>query len=360
MNILSEAMITNKLISQTYYDPNTGYVGAKKLHEKLKKKGVTMKEVETFLEKQEVVQINKKNVGKQGSFIPLHPKQQYQIDLIYLENTHLNNASYGLVTIDIFTKIIDVQLIKKKTAVEVSDAFKKTLDIMGTPNCIMSDEGAEFTASEFQKLLKDHHIEQLFTKTHAVFAERVNRTIKEMLSKYLQASNSKTITNVLPKIVDNYNNSYHKSIKMTPVEAAKPKNEITAWKNIQSVSTIKEYPPLSSGDFVRVPIKQKTFQKGYQPKFSKTVHKVLQKKDHYYYIDNNEKYLRAHLQKVNGDVEKPIVKPDLENTQEGRLKDMAKLPVIKTDQIEPIQLQRRSTRIRKPKTFQDFILTHGN
>ena len=40
------------------------------------------------------------------------------IDLIYLENKHLNKASYGLVCIDIFSKKGDVELMKKKTAKE--------------------------------------------------------------------------------------------------------------------------------------------------------------------------------------------------------------------------------------------------
>ena len=56
--------------------------------------------------------------------------------------------------------------------------------------------------------MKENKIEVIFSLTHAPMVERLNRTIKELLEKYLQATGTKTITNVLPKIIKNYNNSY--------------------------------------------------------------------------------------------------------------------------------------------------------
>ena len=57
--------------------------------------------------------------------------------------------------------------------------------------------------------MSDNNIEIIFTLGHAPMVERFNRTLKELLNKYLQSTNSKTITNVLPKILNNYNSSYH-------------------------------------------------------------------------------------------------------------------------------------------------------
>jgi len=45
--------------------------------------------------------------------------------------------------------------------------------------------------------------------------ERFNRTIKGMIMQYMAASNWGRYLDVLPKIVENYNNTYHTTIKST-------------------------------------------------------------------------------------------------------------------------------------------------
>jgi len=46
--------------------------------------------------------------------------------------------------------------------------------------------------------------------------EQFNRTIKGMIMQYIAASNLHRYLDVLPKIVENYNNTYHTTIKSTP------------------------------------------------------------------------------------------------------------------------------------------------
>ena len=190
-----------KLIREVYYEPNTGFSGINKIFHILKKQGhkVSRKEIQKFIKKQEIAQISKKNVG--GSFIPPHPLYEFQIDLIYLENKHLNKASYGLVCIDTFSKKGDVELMKRKTAQQTVEAMDKILKRMGIPKFIYCDEGSEFNNDQFKKLMKDNNIEIIFTLRHATMVERLNRTIKELLYKYLQSTNTKTITTVLRLLV---------------------------------------------------------------------------------------------------------------------------------------------------------------
>ncbi len=201
-----------ELIRKAYYNPEEGFVGIEKLYRKLKSHGISRNDISRFLVKQEVYQLNRKNNTKAASWIPRYPKQEFQIDLIYLDDAHLNRASYGLCCIDAFTKKADVELMKKRTADETVDAMAQVMKRMGVPHMFYCDEGSEFNNAEFKKLCKKLKIELVFTIRHAPIVERFNRTIKEMLSKYLQSTNSKTITNVLPKIVHNYNNSFHTTI----------------------------------------------------------------------------------------------------------------------------------------------------
>lgn len=49
---------------------------------------------------------------------------------------------------------------------------------------------------------------------------------------YFDATNSRDWVNVLPEIVDKYNNTKHSTIKMTPVEASKPESEVPVFESI--------------------------------------------------------------------------------------------------------------------------------
>ena len=150
-------MTSEDIIRKVWYSPESGFSGIEKTYQTLKKLGYKVKrdEINKFLEKQEVNQINKKNYGKQGSFIPPYPLFEFQIDLIYLENAHLNKASYGLVCIDTFTKKGSVELIKRKSATQVTEAMRTILKRMGIPEYVYCDEGSEFIASDFKRLMKE-------------------------------------------------------------------------------------------------------------------------------------------------------------------------------------------------------------
>lgn len=244
-----------------YYDPNEGYVGAKKLYMRLRKKypTLTLRKVQTFLNKQSVVQRNRK-LQATGSFVPHYERHQFQIDLIYLENPRLNKNKYAFTCIDALSKKADMELMPYKNTRNTIKAMQEILSRMGIPDMVYCDEGTEFTSKAFRKLMKDLDIELIITLRHAPMIERFHRTIKEMLSKYLEATDSKTITVVLPKVLENYNNSYHSVIGMSPNEV-NASNEIEVWKRIDALARERKRPKLKTGDRVRVLVKEKAFEK---------------------------------------------------------------------------------------------------
>ena len=90
------------------------------------------------------------------------------------------------------------------------------------------------------------------------------RTIKEKMFKYFSANNTRKYGDVLDLLVDQYNNTIHSSIKMSPVEAIREVNENRVWRNLYPefggfTLTLK----FSIGDRVRIKKKKKTFDKGY-------------------------------------------------------------------------------------------------
>ena len=82
--------------------------------------------------------------------------------------------------------------------------------------------------------------------------------------KYSSANKTRKCVDVLDLLVDQYNNSIHSSINMTPKEARRKENENKVWRNVYSELGGKTLAPkFSIGDHVRLANKRKTFDKGY-------------------------------------------------------------------------------------------------
>ena len=56
--------------------------------------------------------------------------------------------------------------------------------------------------------------------------ERCNHTIKTKMWKQFTVQGNTQYLDILPKILEQYNNTEHSSIKMTPVEASKKRMKI--------------------------------------------------------------------------------------------------------------------------------------
>ena len=93
---------------------------------------------------------------------------------------------YVLVVIDNFSKNVWTLPIKNKNAQTSKDSFENILMSSNTkPNLIESDRGNEFYKIFFQDVLNKNNI-KLFSRNRsygAVFAERFDRTIRDLLKK---------------------------------------------------------------------------------------------------------------------------------------------------------------------------------
>ncbi|MDR3478336.1 MAG: hypothetical protein P4M14_09930 [Gammaproteobacteria bacterium] len=262
----------------------------------------------------------------------------------------MNKASYGLCCIDAFSKKADVQLMKKRNKEETVEAMVVVLQRMGFPHSIYCDEGSEFNNSAFKELCDDIDAQLIFTIRHAPIVERFNRTLKEMLHKYLQSTGTKTIVNVLPKIVGNYNKSYHTAIGMAPNEVNDHTEHIVQINLLKNL-TPNPYTKLKVGDLFRVQVKPQSFVKGYKPKFSKTIYEITEKGNGYYKTTKGDRlYLKSNLQKVDSYEINPE-KPDLEGTREGHLRELHSRPREEREENVEEESVRRPTRERRPVSY---------
>ena len=86
----------------------------------------------------------------------------------------------------------------------------------------MVGRGREFYNKNVQKLVELYSTEK---EEKSCLIERFNRTIKKKMFKYFSANKTRKYVDVLDLLVDQYNNTIHSSIKMTPKEASSKENE---------------------------------------------------------------------------------------------------------------------------------------
>ena len=169
--------------------------------------------------------------------------------------------------------------LKQKTGAEVATSFKSMFSKGRTPKKIWVDKGKEFYNKDLKSLLESRSCSLYSTENEEkpCIVERWNRTMKEKMFKYFSANSTRKYIDVPDDMVNNYNNTRHLSIKMTPVEASLKKNETTVWRNLypdHERRTRRPNPKFSVGDRIRITKKKTVFEKGYTPRWTEEVFTV--------------------------------------------------------------------------------------
>ena len=122
-----------------------------------------------------------------------------------------------LCVIDIFSKYAWVVPLKDKKGVTTVEAFEKILDdSKKKPNKICVDKGSEFYNRSMKSWLEKNNIEVYSTHNEgkSVVTERFIKTLKNKIYKHMKAVSKNVYIDKLDYIVDEYNNTYHRTIKM--------------------------------------------------------------------------------------------------------------------------------------------------
>lgn len=193
------------------------------------------------------------------------------VDLGLLSNEN-NSYRYLLTCIDVFSKYARVEPLKNKSGSSLTTAFTKMIE---NQQCklLQTDKGTEFLNGTFQKLLKDRNIRHYTSENDDIKAaviERFNRTLKGIMWRYLTHTSSGRYIDVLPKIVSSYNNTYHRSIKMTPSEVT-AQNESVVRKRLYPSNVISPKWRYKIGQTVRIKQTKRVFKKGYEPSWTEEI-----------------------------------------------------------------------------------------
>ena len=166
------------------------------------------------------------------------------------------------------------------------------------------DKGSEFYNAYFKKWLRDNDIVMYSTHNEgkSVVAERFIRTLKSKIYKYMTSVSKNVHIDKLDDIVDEYNNTYHTTVKMKPADV-KDNTYINADKEINNKDS-----KFKVGHRVRISKYENIFAKGYMPNWSEEVFVIKKVKNIIpwtYVINdlNGEKitgtFYEKELQKIN-------------------------------------------------------------
>ena len=254
-NVLNYNMDKNEIISKIYHDP-AGYGSVKQTHLEAKQKDptITYADVQNWINK--TVE-QKKQLKGYNSFIANEPRQEFQIDLFFINRNDFPNEEYvgGILAIDIFSRFITIIPIKSKTIPEILEAIITIIKKMGKPQSIYSDnEGAWSVGTQIDKYFKEQNIKHIITLSHPAYSERAIRTIKNEIYKRVSTPSDKNWNELLYPILLKYNyKSIHSGTGFTPAEAEKPQHQFHVKFNMEKHrKTTRKYPDVEVGDYVRV------------------------------------------------------------------------------------------------------------
>ena len=259
------------LLNKLYYDPKIGYSG---INDLVRKSGLKQKEVKEFLDTIDTYTLHKP-IRKKFETRRVYVKgidDQFQADLVEMREFSKENDGYNylLTVIDCFSKYAWAIPIRNKTAEEIIKSFDNIFKER-KPLKLQTDKGKEFINKKFQSFLKEHNVIWFSTDSEfkASIVERFNRTLKTKMWKYFTQVGTRKWIDIVDDLVYNYNNTYHTSIKMTPIEGSEKENETQVYKNLyaKEVKTNK-VNKFKVGDKVRISKYKSVFDKGYLPNWT--------------------------------------------------------------------------------------------
>lgn len=139
--------------------------------------------------------INFRADGPTTSHQPDNVLETVSLDLMGPLPTGHGGVKYILVLVDTFSKYTKIYALKKATTMAILNRIEKDyIPNMGMPGRILSDNGTQFTAAKWRKVLQEKGIKIGYTTKYHPQAnpvERYNREIGRILRTYCAAQHSK-------------------------------------------------------------------------------------------------------------------------------------------------------------------------
>ena len=210
-----------------------------------------------------------------------HIDEIWSIDLADMIDYKISNNKgfrYIFIVINDFLKYLWAIPLKKKYSQTITNDFSNILTKpKRKPLKLESDRGTEFYNSIFQNFNKDKTIKHYsrFTDKGPSIAERVIRTIRNLLKKPVFLAGEASWLNELPSVIKQYNNTIHHSTKMTANQASKKSNEKEVFSNLQD-DRQKQTPKYKLGQLICTADIKRVFGKGDSTNYSYKLYTITE------------------------------------------------------------------------------------
>ena len=210
-----------------------------------------------------------------------HIDEIWSIDLADMIDYKISNNKgfrYIFIVIDNFTKYLWAIPLKNKYSQTITNEFSNILTTSKRkPLKLESDRGTEFYNSIFQSFLRNKNIQHYsrFTDKGPSIAERVIRTVRNLIKKPVFEKGRADWLSELPSVIKQYNNTIHSSIKLTPNQASKKSNQKLVYNNLRD-DRVKRQPKYKLGQLVRTADIKRVFSKGDSTNYSYKLYTITE------------------------------------------------------------------------------------
>jgi transposase InsO family protein len=191
-------------------------------------------------------------------------------DICYVDSEPFLPAENGgnkylLVVMDTLSRYVWVEALKDKSSKLVAQIFDRILRrIPYRKRSLLTDKGTEFSGAPCQKVLQKHGIRHFKSQSdkHNPVCERMIRTLKLRIARYLLANNTSKFVSKLPLITRQINSSVHRITKMAPKDVTPDNESLALMRSVSHSLKNNTAAVYKVGDHVRLSLdKLGTFSK---------------------------------------------------------------------------------------------------
>lgn len=215
----------NKILKDIYHDPSNpaGLGSVQQLYKEAKKRdgNITLRHVKDFLQQSRTYTLHKPTRKRfpRRKIIAPKPRVIMTCDLGDFSNLQRHNrgVKYILFCLDVFSRYLQVTSLTSKSSQSTLKALRNILESeksKGTSR-LFTDLGTEFYNRKVKEYLSSKRVilySNYSREIKASLAERVIRTIKAKIYKYLTLNNTLTYIDMLPVFVEAYNHTPHRGL----------------------------------------------------------------------------------------------------------------------------------------------------
>lgn len=267
-------------LKKIYYSPGNpaAFAGPNKLYEIVKKEGkfkIGLGKIKQFLNNEDAYSLYKpiRRTFPRSKVVVDTIDSMWDGDLADVNNIATQNDGFRflLVLIDIFSRFLFIVPLKTKKNQDIIEGLNRVFTTYRRkPRVLRTDKGSEFKNKFLKSWLVKQKVNVIYTQneTKAIYAERVIRTIKNLMYRYFMKNRTYRYVEILQKLVESYNNRPHRSLGgLSPGSVNEDNADETRY--LTYLSDRKRNKKSNNNNTTKTPI-----QRDYQQKWSSEYFKV--------------------------------------------------------------------------------------